>query len=149
MVLKVIGKVCMAYNIMISILCLGAAGALFYFRDVVYYRLGIAGLIIPIIVICAFATAAYAVEKPVLTQAQAQKRPVICVRYDMFAEKLKAEFGERKILSMKHERGQYLELWGNIDTGTWTMSLVTGDEAAGTRACNISFQGRFLKIGEM
>jgi hypothetical protein len=75
-------------------------------------------------------------------EAYSQQR---CGPLDKVTETLKVEYDEMLIASMKDKQGVPLQIWANLNTGSWTAFYLTGSEDQ-TMACSLDM-GTEFRVG--
>ena len=60
----------------------------------------------------------------------AQSQQMNCDAYDVLAERLADQYGERPIERGLDWRGEMVEWWGNFETGTWTLLVISASGMA-------------------
>lgn len=77
--------------------------------------------------------------------ANAQTQGAKCASIDKVVKMLRENHDEIPLTRMTDSKGVPMQLWGNLETGTWTLFYLKGDEQ-GTYACYLD-EGGNLKIG--
>lgn len=82
----------------------------------------------------------------VAQEVPANPDPRNCAPLDTALEALRADYDEIPVAAMTTKDKVPLRLWGNLETGTWTLFFVTGDEAKGTYGCLVD-SGDGFRVG--
>ena len=65
-----------------------------------------------------------------------------CLPVDKAIEKLKGEHDEILISTMKDAKGVPMAVWANLETGSWSIVYLSGDES-NTQMCMLDFGSHF------
>src|SRR5210317_2087896 len=68
-----------------------------------------------------------------------------CIPVDMAIEKLTKEYDEIPIATMKDQQGVPMGLWANLQTGSWSLVFLRGDESR-TEMCMLD-SGHNFRVG--